>query len=589
MSLTKDEFYVLSDLYSGSLGRASCPADRERSRARHDPAVLRSLIGRGLVEAESLTLTEAGREELAPYRVKNAVILAAGASPRFIPLSLEKPKGLLEVKGEKLIERQIQQLQAAGIRDIVLVLGYKKEMFYYLAEKYGVRFVINDAFNVKNNIESLWRVREEIGASYICVSDSYFTENPFHEFEYESFYAGMTVDSPTGETFADTDEEGRIVRLARERDGGKMIYGHSYWQPDFARDFFRLVEADRSVGKYNNLFWEWMLMECLDEVDAPLYFREFDPDTIYEFDSFEDLRKFDPQYLAHSHSEIIRNIKLLFRCDEEDVVDFRNVKGGLTNTSFIFKIDGTDYIYRHPGDGTESIINRRNEKNTLILAKQLGLDPTYIYMDVNEGWKVSEFVHGYRKPDYADFEDSKKVLAVLRRLHSADVTVDYGLRPWEDALEMEKLLRGKDPACFRMHESLKEKVGRLYAMTVGDGVERCMCHGDTYKPNWMFKPDGEVYLIDWEYSGMSDPGVDVGYYIVDAMYDFETAERFVREYLGADYTEQKRFHFMAYVAIIAYYWFVWALYRESCGASMGESLVNWRLMAEKYVDYMLGE
>lgn len=57
------------------------------------------------------------------------MILAAGASTRFIPLSLEQPKGLFEVKGEKLIERQIQQLQDAGIKNITIVLGYKKKCF----------------------------------------------------------------------------------------------------------------------------------------------------------------------------------------------------------------------------------------------------------------------------------------------------------------------------------------------------------------------------------------------------------------------------------------------------------------------------
>ena len=98
--------------------------------------------------------------------------------------------------------------------------------------------------------------------------------------------------------------------------------------------------------------------------DLPdIFFKEYLPGNIFEFDYFDELRK-----LIHSildiHSEIIRNIKLVFRCDEEDIVDFRNVSEGMTNTSFIFKIDGVDYIYRHPGDGTESIINRRNEKIT---------------------------------------------------------------------------------------------------------------------------------------------------------------------------------------------------------------------------------
>ena len=132
-------------------------------------------------------------------------------------------------------------------------------------------------------------------------------------------------------------------------------------------------------------------------------------------------------------------------------------------------------------------------------------------------------------------------------------------------------------------------IGKLYQMTLDDGVEKCFCHGDTYRPNWMLLPDGDVYLIDWEYAGFSDPGIDVGYYIVDAMYDFSDAERFIREYLGSGYNASGRFHYMAYTAIIAYYWFVWALYRESCGADMGQSLENWRAMAEKYADYLLGE
>lgn len=75
------------------------------------------------------------------YCVDNAIILAAGTASRFAPLSYEKPKALIEVKGEVLIERQIRQLQEAGIPEIILVVGYKKEQFYYLQEKFGVRIV----------------------------------------------------------------------------------------------------------------------------------------------------------------------------------------------------------------------------------------------------------------------------------------------------------------------------------------------------------------------------------------------------------------------------------------------------------------
>lgn len=582
--MKKEEFYVLSNLYNGNAGRARCTADIELTKAINSDAYA-SLEKEGLISNASLT--EAGLKALEPYKVENAVILAAGASTRCIPLSLELPKGLFEVKGEKLIDRQIQQLKEAGINDITVVLGYKKEQFYYLEEKFGVKFIINDAFNIRNNIESLYLARKELKNTYVCVSDSYFVENPFNQHEFRTFNAGVSTSEPSNEMYVDLDSNGRIIAMEEGRNQGQVLLGHSFWSKEFSEGFIALAEADREVGKYHSQFWEWLVKDYLDTL-PPMYFKEYVANNIFEFDYFEELRKFDTHYLGHTNSEIIRNIKLVFRCDEEDIVDFRNVSKGMTNTSFIFKIDGVDYIYRHPGDGTESIISRRNEKTSLIKAKSIGIDPTYIYADVNEGWKISVFIPEFREPDYSSFEDSKKILEVLRKLHASDVTVDYGMKPWEDSLDTEKLLISKDPNCFKPYEELKEKIGRLYQKTLGDGIKKCFCHGDTYQPNWMLKPDGDVILIDWEYSGFSDPGIDVGYYIVDAMYDFDVAEKFIKEYLQDNYNEVTRFHFMAYVAIIAYYWFVWAMYRESCGAVMGEALTNWRDMAIKYVDYLLG-
>ena len=586
--MTRDEFYILNNLYEASVGRARCGSDILLSRALQSKNAYDRLVSQGLVDMKNGTLTEKGLKALEPYRVDSAVILAAGSATRFIPLSLEQPKGLYEVHGERLIERQIQQLQEAGITDITIVLGYKKDMFAYLRDKYGVRMLFNPAYNVKNNIESLRVAKEHIGSSYVCVCDSYFVENPFHLYEYRSFYAGFSTGDTEDEMYAHINTDGRIVRMEEAEKGGLLLLGHSYWNKEFTCRFMELAEADKSVGKYDDEFWEWLVKDHLETL-PPMYFKEYAPGTIFEFDYFEQLRQFDPGYVSHAQSDIIRNIKLVFRCDEEDIVDFRTVNEGLTNTSFIFQVDGMDYIYRHPGDGTDSIINRRNEKTSLIKAKEYDFDPTYIYMDVIEGWKISKFIHEFREPEYSSFEDSKKIISVLKKLHAVPIQVDYGLRPWEDALDMERLLRTKASDCFAQHEELKDKIHRLYQKTIGDGVEKCFCHGDTYKPNWMIKPNGEIVLIDWEYSGYSDPGIDVGYYIVDAMYDFDDALRFIREYLGDECTDQKEFHYIAYTAIIAYYWFVWAMYRESCGANMGEALPNWHKMAIKYADYLIAK
>lgn len=560
--------------------------DKTMQHVINNREIFNVLEKKGLIN--NFAVTEKGLQELRPYRVDNAVIMAAGAATRFIPLSLEQPKGLYEVKGQRLIERKIEQLQQAGINDITVILGYKKEQFYYLKDKYNVKFIINDAYNSKNNIWSLYLARNELKNTYICCCDDYFVDNPFQKYEYASFYAGYETSEKQDEMYVTTDNHARIISMEEKVPGGEMLLGHSFWTQAFSKKFISIAEKNLKAGKYDNEFWEWMVKDYLSEF-PPFYYKQYPVNTIFEFDYFEQLRAFDDEYVGHAHSQILRNIKLVFRCDEEDINDFRTVSEGMTNTSFVFRIDGEDYIYRHPGDGTEKIINRRNEKKSLILAKKIGVDPTYIYMDVNEGWKISKFIPKFREPDYQNFEDSKKIIPVLQKLHRADLKVDYGMKPWDDACAMEQLIKEKNPGCFNQYERLKESVGKLYQSTIEDGVQKCFCHGDTYKPNWMIEPNGHVILIDWEYSGYSDPGIDVGYYIVDAMYDFDDAEKFIRLYLGDDFSQKLLFHYFAYTAIIAYYWFVWAMYRESCGANMGSSLENWHHMAEKYATYLVSD
>ena len=102
-------------------------------------------------------------------------------STRFAPLSYEKPKGLLKVKGEILIERQIRQLLEAEITDITIVVGYMAELFIYLKDKYGVKLVLNEDFNRYNNTSSVIRVIDGFENTFICSSDNYFSQNVFAE------------------------------------------------------------------------------------------------------------------------------------------------------------------------------------------------------------------------------------------------------------------------------------------------------------------------------------------------------------------------------------------------------------------------
>ena len=137
---------------------------------------------------------------------RNAIIMAAGMSSRFAPLSLETPKALLNVKDEIMIERQIGQLREAGIDEIVIVVGYLKEKFEYLKEKYHVILVENPYYKQMNNFSTLYVAREYLKNTWICSADNYFTENVFMEESENAFYASSLLNFENGFT----DKKGLI-------------------------------------------------------------------------------------------------------------------------------------------------------------------------------------------------------------------------------------------------------------------------------------------------------------------------------------------------------------------------------------------
>ena len=126
-------------------------------------------------------------------KVDNAIIMAAGTSSRFAPLSRERHKGLTVVRGEVLIERQIEQLLAAGVPEIFLITGYKAEQFDYLPMKYGVKLIHNGSYLERNNNGSIWIARDVFANTYVCSADNYFCANPFESEVDCAYYAAMAT------------------------------------------------------------------------------------------------------------------------------------------------------------------------------------------------------------------------------------------------------------------------------------------------------------------------------------------------------------------------------------------------------------
>jgi phosphoenolpyruvate phosphomutase len=102
-----------------------------------------------------------------------AVILAAGFEPELLPLIQDRPKTMLEVKGQSILQRQVNALAQCGIRDVVVVRGYKKEQ----VDVPGVRFVDNDRYAETGELFSLFSAERELdGPVVVLYGDIIFEE-----------------------------------------------------------------------------------------------------------------------------------------------------------------------------------------------------------------------------------------------------------------------------------------------------------------------------------------------------------------------------------------------------------------------------
>ena len=280
------------------------------------------------------------------YRVDNAIIMAAGTSSRFAPLSYERPKALIEVKGEILIERQIRQLREAGVDEIVIVVGYGKEKFAYLREKFGVILIENDEYLTRNNHASLYVAREYLRNSYICSSDNYFSENPFESEVDDAYYAAVYAEGETKEWCMTENECGYIDSVTvGGRDAWYML-GHVFFTEAFSREFLRILAPVYDDARTRDLLWESIFAAHLDTLKMKM--RKYEAGVIFEFDTLDELRLFDTSYVSDTRSRILKELATRIGCTEAEMTGVTayktqdNAAAGMT-----FTAKGRTYRYAY--------------------------------------------------------------------------------------------------------------------------------------------------------------------------------------------------------------------------------------------------
>ena len=547
---------------------------------------IKELISEGYLD-EEIRPTEKALREAKEKAPKNAIILAAGFGMRMVPINTETPKGLLEIKGERLIERTIRQLHEVGITEIYVVVGFMKEQYEYLIDEYGVDLIVAPDYATKNNLHSLKTAADHLSNSYIIPCDIWCEKNPYSRNELYSWYMVSNL--------VDDDSTVRVNRkqelvVQKEQAGGNAMIGICYLleaEAEIVRE--RLEELGRD-SRYDGAFWE----ETLYQKDRMIVTaRVVHAADAVEINTYEQLREIDSDS-SQLQNDAIQVICQALGARPDEVTNITVLKKGMTNRSFLFSCKDKKYIMRIPGEGTDQLINRRQEAAVYQTIAGRKICDEIAYINPENGYKITEYLEGARVCNAENEEDLQKCMKKLREFHGQKLKVDHSFELFGQMEYYESLWEGT-PSAYKDYEKTKEHVLQLKDYIEANAGEQVLTHIDAVPDNFLFvKENGkeEIRLIDWEYAGMQDPHVDIAMFCIYSLYKKEQVDHLIDLYFEGNCDERTRIKIYCYIAVCGLLWSNWCEYKRKLGVDFGEySLRQYRYAKDYYkiVQQELGE
>ena len=285
-------------------------------------------------------------------------------------------------------------------------------------------------------------------------------------------------------------------------------------------------------------------------------------------------------FTSEIESIILANICRVFDCTVSNISELIPVQAGMTNIVLSFRYNGGRYIYRHPGLGSETLVNRGRETIMQAVVAEVGIDNSLIAMDVEKGWRISRYVE-HRDFDYHNLNDMVRAVMLFNDLHRVPAKVRWDMDVIKKAEEIKSKIAPEAYGNFEYFNEIRERCYKLYSLAEEDGIKKCYVHGDARDVNFLINKD-EIYLIDWEYGGYGDPGFDLGSYICGGDHSVEDIDRILFTYFRKTPTPVQKRHFYAYIALTGWFYLHWTMLKESKGQKVGVNKDLWYRYANEF-------
>ncbi|WP_018659161.1 NTP transferase domain-containing protein [Allofustis seminis] len=524
------------------------------------------------------TLTQKAEDTLSSLKEKQAIILAAGFGVRMLPINHEIPKGLVEVKGQRLIERLIEQLLAAQVSDIKIVVGFQKEKYEYLMDKYPVKLLVNTKYKDKNNIDSLATGMSHMKNTFVVPCDVWLADNPFLQ---EALYAWYLVTDAKGRSLFKVANNQKIIETTLTEEGNYLT-GVAYFPKEEFKQLAHAIHAATKDNDFAHSFWEEILFE---QTAFDIYAHIAPNDHVLEINTYEDLRAADDRSQSLETQAVLK-IAEVFNVSPQEVKDVTTMKAGMTNRSFLFTVDGKRYIMRMPGEGSNQLINRFEEAAVYEKINHQGICDEVLYIQPESGYKITAFMEDSHVCDPHDPKQIALCMGKLRQFHQLALKVDHTFDIFELLEFYEDLWEGQ-PSAYPDYEKTKAKIYEIKHYIDHHAGEKILSHIDANADNFLIYSDADgkehVRLIDWEYAAMHDPAVDIAMFAIYSMLDRQETDRVIDIYYEGETPEEKRTLIYAYIAAAGLLWSNWCEYKRKFGIDFGDySIAQYRYAKDYY-------
>ena len=241
-------------------------------------------------------VTQQGIEVMQQYKVKRAVIIAAGFGSRMVPITLNTPKPLVRVKGSRIIDSCLDALKEAGIDEVYIIRGYLSEQFDQLLYKYpNIKFIENPMYNEANNLSSIVCAGDLLQNAYVVEADLLLhNKSLIKKYQYSSNYLGIPVERTDDWCFS-LNNEGYVSKMAIGGQNCYQMVGISYWTAEDGKKLYRDSREIFNAPGGKERYWDQVPLEyCIKNYKVSV--RECSFEDIIEIDTFNELKQLDETY-----------------------------------------------------------------------------------------------------------------------------------------------------------------------------------------------------------------------------------------------------------------------------------------------------